>query len=315
MKGQRVAAIIEGSSYQEDLTTSIENVILLKEYFTELHIIYPVKYEMPENLRKRLAPLIYFHHYDELTPSLISHQTLLLVHIQPDHVVDENVLIELLESAQENRKRCDHYAIRGKVDCKYQNHYFLGFVWIIAFMDFFRTIFNAWGYHTKEDLRATKVTPVFGGHPIISEYKHAWFFSLFSRIASVRYHPSLLLIPKDRYSFRSIYNHPHMSSWNLQWIIVYIVYYICFSIPWWNLFLHKPTFTEPSIKASAYIVLHWIAYRNIYNPVWLFFWCVQLITCMAVVASRFKNGNLSWVFLMPLYLTLSPIMFLAAKNK
>lgn len=316
MKGQPVAAIIHGTDYKEDLTEVILKIASLKEYFTEVHIIYPVKYTLSDELTKQLHPLHYHQHYDELTPSLISNKTLLLVHFHPNHEPDELALVALLESAYDNRKGCDHYAVRGKTDLKHTNVFFMGFLYLVAFMDWFRTLFNAWGYHTHEDLRATKVTPHFSSHPTIADYGHAWFFSLFSRVASIRHGTSLIVVPKDSlYAFRSIYGHPHMSAWNIQWVLVYLVYYICFAIPWWNLLLPTPVFAELSIKSSFYMGIYWLIYRNVYHMVWLSFWFVQIIAYMAVVSSRFKNPNLMWTFLMPVYVTLSPLFFLVAKNK
>lgn len=320
MKGQPVAAIIRGSAYEEDLTGVIKSVIKLKEYFTELHIVYPIKYEMSDALLKELAPLQYFQHYDDITPSLISPKTLLMVDFNPDHTqVDENALVLLLESAQENRKRCDHYAVRGKVNLKEQNKQhpsLLVFVWLLAFIDSFRSILNVWGYHTHEDLRATKVTPHFAAHPHISEYGHAWFFSLFSNIASIRTHSSLISTPSDKsYVFRTVFNHPHT---NLLSVLVFIVYYLSFALPWWNLLLPTPhllSISEFSIQTSIYVPFYWYVHRNIYNPLWFSLWIIQIIVFMGVVSSRYKNANLMWVFLMPIYLTLSPLFFLVAKNK
>jgi hypothetical protein len=321
MKGQPVAAIIHGSSYKEDLTEVILNVIELKEYFTELHIVYPVKYEVSDELKKKLHPIHYHQHYDEITPSLVSNQTLLLVHFHANHQVDETALIALLESAYDNRKNCHHYGVRGKTDLKDFSgfgSFFLGFVWLVVFMDYWRTLLNAWGYYTNEDLIATRVTPHFSAHPTIETYRHAWLFSLFSRIASVRHNTSLLVTPSPKdmfYAFRAIYNHPHMSAWNVQWVLAYVVYYFCFALPWWNFFLSQPIFAGISLKSSLYFGLYWATHRDIYHPVWISLWCVQIIAYMAVVSSRYKNANLSWVFLMPIYVTLSPIMFLIAKNK
>jgi hypothetical protein len=319
LAGKSVAAVIyHQNQSDEELTAFIkETIIPLKDYFREIHIVSASKYEVPNTLNG----ITLFQHYDELSASLLCPETLLLVHFNTDQKLDENALVLLLESAQENRKRCDHYAIRGRIDSKAQNHslqssFLFGFVWFVTFIDYFRTLFNVWGYHTNEDLRATKVTPHFCAHPTVSEYKHAWFFSLFSRIASVQYHASLLITPRDDfYAFRFVRNHPHMSATNVQWWIFYTVYYVCFALPWWNLVLPNPGFKEVSVQSSIYIALYWFVYRNIYNPVWVFFWSVQIIALMLFVASRFKNANLSWVFLMPLYLTISPLFFLVSKNK
>jgi hypothetical protein len=336
MKGRNVAAVISISGYQEGITGAIESVCRLKEYFTEVHIVHPPKYELSDSVRQALGPLPCHTHCEELTKATLSKDTLLLVHIQPDHKVEEDALIDLLESAQESRVSCDHYAVRGKVECEHQRYpALLGFVWFVAFMDYFRTLLNARGYHNTNDLRATKVTPHFPSHSTISKYQHAWFFSLFSRIASIRFSSSSLTqIPRDPlFVFRSIHTHAHMSIWNAQWIIGYLIYYSLFALPWWNVFL--PTFGptpggpvggssfEPTpggsgggfVVYSIKVLLHWLLHRNMFSMIWFSVWVIHILICMFIVTARYKHANLSWVFLMPVYVTLSPIVFLVARIK
>lgn len=317
LKGQRVAAVIRVSDYGEDILAGVESVIRLKEYFKELHIIHPAKYEIPEFDRKTLSPVVLYTHREELNQGDLNKDTLLIVHVGPDQEVNEEALNTLLESAQLHRNSCDHYAVRGKIDCEKQKHTFLlGFVWFIAFMDSFRTLFNWWGYHRTDDLRATKVIPSFPLHSTLSTYQHAWVFSLFSRIASIQYikDTSLVTIPKDDlYAFRHVRTHAHMGIINIPWVLCYLVYYFLFSLPWWNLFLETPQYTEASIRSSAYILLYWIAYRNPAGWVFLVVWTIQIIVMMVLVAKRFKHVNLSWIFLMPFYVTLSPFIFLVGR--
>lgn len=319
LKGQRVAAVIQVSDYREDCSAGIESVVRLKEYFRELHIILPRKYEIPDSGRTSLAPLEVHTHYEEFAQGSLNKDTLLLVHIQPDQKVEEKALETLLESAHLHRQSCDHYAVRGKIDCEQQKrHYLLGFVWFIAYMDWFRTLFNWWGYHRTDDLRATKVVPSFPHHSVIATYQHAWIFAIFSRIASVEYinDTSLSSEPRDDlYVFRHILTHAHMGISNIPWILSYLVYYFLFSLPWWNLFLDAPQYTEASIRSSAYILLYWIAHRNPAGWIFTVLWCIQIIVMMIIISKRFKHVNLSWVFLMPLYVTLSPLVFLVGRIK
>jgi len=317
MKGQKVAAVIHVSDYKEDITPALQSLSKLKEYFKEVHIVHPSNYDIPRVEDKELKEKITTH-YEELTTSLLN-SSLLVVYVQPDHVIEETALVQLLEQAMEKRNTCDHYGIRGKVDCENQKYpYLLGFLWLVTILDQLRTWINLWGYHTREDLRASKITPHFPNGTTIHTYKHAWLFSYWSKIAAIQYAEgsSLLEKPTDAFFvFRYIHNHIHMSGWNITWWVFYIIYYFGLSLPWWNVFLSEPGAPAFSIRSSVYILFYWVAYRNVFNPFWICIWLIHIVFAMWIVNSRYKHVNLMWTFLMPFYATLSPLVFLMAKIK
>lgn len=317
MKNQKVAIVLQISSYEEDATPVLQSLTKLKDYFHELHIVYPSSSHLDMKAFSDLKDKIVTHEEELITSALST--SLLLIYVQPDHAIEEAAFTQLIEQAIEKRTSCDHYAVRGKLDCQNIKYPFLlGFLWLVAVFDQFRTWANCWGYHTREDLRATKITPHFPSGTTVYAYKHAWFFSYWSRIASIQYAEgySLMEKPKDAlFVLRYIYNHPHLSVTNVGWWLFYLVYYFGFALPWWNVFLNEPAYREASIRSSVYILVYWIAYRNVFNPFWLCLWVFHIVIAMWIVSSRFKHAHLMWIFLMPLYVTLSPLIFLVAKNK
>jgi hypothetical protein len=330
MKGLRVAAVITLSEYHEDMTVGLQSVLKLREYFTEVHIVYPKGYPNAPG-KSDFNGMPYHAHYEELTVAALA-GALLVVHVRPDHGVDEPALVELLESAQENRRSCDHYAVRGRVDCDgLTRTYLLGFVWLLSYMDWFRTWLNWWGYHSVYDLRATKVVPEFPSGCIVPRYRHAWLFAVWSRVAWVRYSDQSLVVkpslrpppsaggeakPKSSEDFfvpQIIYTHPHISVWNVTWLVAFAAYYVCFALPWWNLYFENVAYTQLFVRPSLYAAWSWILWRNVLHPVWLALWGIQIVLCMWIVARRYKHASLGWVFLMPLYLTLSPLVFVLVR--
>lgn len=318
MKGHKVAAIITISDCHEDWQTGLSSVVNLSEYFTELHVVYPKGYKKMDE--SRFVGLIYRAHDEELNIALLNN-VLLAVHVRPDHNVEETALVELLESAQENRRHCDHYAVRGKVDCEHVQHtYLLGFLWLLTYMDWFRALLNLGGYHTADDLRATKVIPAYPTGAVMPQYSHAWLFAIWSRIARVRtVAQGLILAPpkggsENNFVFRNIYTHSHIGAWNAMWWLCFAVYYICFALPWWNAYFASVSYTQLLTRPSVYTVWSWVLWRNVWSPVWLALWGAQIVFCMWVVARRYKHVNLSWVFLMPVYVTLSPLVFAVARS-
>lgn len=319
MKGQKVAAVITLSDFHEDYAPALQSVVRLKEYFTGVHIVYPKNYAPPAEA-SILKDIPCHAHREELNPSALG-DTLLLVYLRPDHAVEEAALIELLESAQENRRKCDHFAVRGRVDCEGQRHtYLLGFIWLLSFFDWFRTCINWWGYHTVDDLRAVKVTPVFPTGSIVPTYRHAWLFAIWSRIAWIRYNKHSLTVaplrPRDYDTlvFRTVYTHPHIGLWNVQWLIGFVLYYFTFALPWWNAYFANIEYRHVFSKPSLYHAWSWIMWRNVWNPIWLALWVLQLLVCMWIVSRRYKHVSLGWVFLMPLYLTLAPLFFVVIRS-
>lgn len=337
MKGLKVAAVITLAHAGEDMSVGLESVRKLKDYFSELHIVYPRNYVTPD--KDSIAVGIPYHpHYEELTTAILGN-VLLVVHVRPDHDIGEPALLELLESAQENSRTCDHYAVRGRVDCDGERYpWLLGFVWLLSYMDWFRTWLNWWGYHTVDDLRAVKVVPRFPSGCHIPSYRHAWLFAVWSRIAWIRYNAQSLIVlarPEGGQEqknpegstrppagggwttslfFRNIYRHPHIGLWNMTWWVPFVVYYFFFALPWWNLLLRHAEYTDLFVRPSLYNAVSWLLWRNVWHPVWLALWGAQIVLCMWIVARRYKHVSLGWVVLMPVYLTLSPLVFMVVRT-
>jgi hypothetical protein len=314
MKGLRVAAVITVSEQGEDLSVGLASVLKLRAYFTELHVVYPKDYASEINRGALPGDFPYYAHHEELTIAKLSN-ALLVVHVNPAHNIDEPALLQLLENAMEKKRTCDHFAVRGTVDCgKERRTYLLGFVWFVAYMDWFRTWLNCWGYHLADDLRASKVVPEFPTGCSVPAYRHAWLFAVWSRVAAVRYSPQSLSISPLARLTSSLYTHPHMSVWNMTWWLTFIVYYICFALPWWNLYFENVAYTQLYVRPSLYTAWSWIMWRNVFHPVWLALWGIQIVLCMWIVARRYKHASLGWVFLMPFYVTLSPLVWVSVRG-
>jgi hypothetical protein len=215
----------------------------------------------------------------------------------------------------------------------------LGFLPVLAVLDWWRGLFSMWGYHCPGDLRAeTLVTSYPARKHVEPETPWPWQWLCCSRYAMRRSLPSWRtpvqhLRAGDEFAHlcHTIRSHPHMkwflATWpvpvaNCFWLPGFALYYYLFAFPWWNWVLQRYVsgYVPAVLSAGPAAVLR-VPFALLYEyPLSRVWWVVLVIHLLFVVTPivwrRMQLGRWQqplFILFYPFYLTLSPLVWLFIK--
>lgn len=208
----------------------------------------------------------------------------------------------------------------------------LGFLPVLAVLDWWRGLANLWGYQCAGDLRVETLVTTYPSRKHV-ESESIWCCCC-SRIAQRRRGPTLIQHLSGGEEFahlvHTVRTHPHLgwfinSSWpiaNCVWLPAFTAYYYCFALPWWNWIVDRiisgyvpAAFASRDMLRVPFALLY---EYPLSRPWWWIVLAVHLlVVVLPVTMQRVQLGawwrTLLVVALYPVFLTLSPLTWFLIK--
>jgi hypothetical protein len=318
---QRVSVVIELSAYKESPRNAIATVINNAATICDLHIVLAGHATNAELYAEWNADV------DALTKLKLTPQWhnkldatklagLAMVTLKPDHFVTDGSWKAFLENnlaAKRSgwaRSKPTHYALNAGVDLDNDDiaptttraqAMWYGFLLVVSVLDTLRSLFSWGAYHDGNAVRAQLVMRVYPGETYVPRYRWGpltFWCGFDSGVARVFDDAGGCNRMPDTdvgvdLVLRSVRTHPHM-GWGFAWITGYLLYYGLFFGACGAVYAAKGTYVYYWIAAHVFHVAL-VAYAT--HDVFLF---------------PHKSYGIQ-VLLYPLYLTLSPLLFLYAR--
>jgi len=263
-----------------------------------LHLVKPgllVEEELGKTtlqaLRDNEVTIVPHAHFD---PSLVSTEARAVIFIGPDLQVTKVGMDRLVELLDTHHKSYSEFAVTSilKFDERhddwrnpwnYVHASAYGMLIVLMMVDIWRSLVNMTKYHRTVDLRAQTLNVTY---PQRAELRRGrwWMWWLWTGVCGtedggldvvqvIDYDPKRTPVGWSLV-FRTLSQHRGFGLPALIWPICFAIYYFIASWPWWNLLF-------ASSNAQAYHgywqVVHTIFYRDLWKPIWIGFYLVQLI--------------------------------------
>lgn len=310
MEGRSVSIVTQISEFNESIHKATKSVIAFSKtgLVADWHIVTPFGYDTSViNDKETLVELdklglVPVWHSVRLNETKLKAKA--IVYLEPDLSVTDGALTQLVDHMVYTG--ADHGAVSSiliiKSNLTFQALSY-GFLLVILMLDTLRSIVCLFQYNRTTDLRMRLVTSTWNNRIRLAPYR--WFFWWIGTgmTHTIRGGSSCKQVPDKRdqgvaFVLRTIKTHNHMNI-GLYWILGYLLYYFIFAFPLWNYIIPRTFYLAPYLLRNPF-AWYWISTHLLHMAVvgylsWLYIDC-PLITLH--------------VLLYPVYLTLSPVLFL-----
>lgn len=327
-------AVIEVTGDNESMRTGLESVIRCKALLSRrLHIVKPgcsLEDDLTETERASLEKEgfdVVVH--DVLDPSKMVDK-MAAVFIGPDLQVTESGMQKLVDNMKATHHRHSHFAVSSNVRFTEQNDWrnpqnwincaWYGFLNLILVMDILRSILNLTKYHRTCDLRAQTLSHTYPNKKYLTPRPYgglSWIVRTgISGVNDGEANVLQFVSAEDggwRFVLRTIYRHAHMSLLSLRWGLFFWVYYFLFSWPWWVRYLPPVPETHWYYQLATFFL-----YRDMTSGFWIFWYSLHM-AFVGVCSFMYMKAPIhvvtmsGQILLYPLYVTLSPLVFLVGR--
>jgi hypothetical protein len=282
------------------------------------------------------------HHHGEVDLSLVTSQAVIHVPANMEFALPPATWAALEADMQAKCELRNRFALASRM--RYHSKrlvlgmLWLGFLPVLAVLDWWRGLCSLWGYHCPGDLRVETLTTTYPSRKRV-EADTPWFHCCCSSRYAVRRavaNKGAHLVQHVRqgeelnHLCHTVRTHPHLTwtlaQWpvpvfNCWWVPAFTVYYYLFALPWWNWLANRlitgyvpAIFAHNEMLRTPFAILyHW--------PLSRFWWPVLVLHLLFVVlpitTRRMHLGpwwqTLVYLALYPLYLTASPLLWFVIK--
>lgn len=224
-------------------------------------------------------------------PSLVSTEARAVIFIGPDLQVTEVGMDRLVELLDTYNKSYSEFALSSTLKFDLRHHRWrdpwnwintsaYGMLIVLLMLDIWRSLVSLTKYHRTVDLRAQTLNVTYPQRAELREGRW-WTWWLWTGVCGVEDGGSdvVQIIDDPEVAgwplvFRTIGQHRRFSLPALVWPACFWIYYFFASWPWWN-FLFASSNTQ---AYGGYMqVVHTIFYRDLWKPIWLGFYAIQLV--------------------------------------